>query len=63
MNNTYHDKYKCIKCGKDNKVKVTAMDEGYASEVQTECFECGHIDFWAYGYFESASEPPKGEPV
>ena len=53
----YQDKTYCNKCGlHSNTVKVVATDEGYTSEATTKCDECGHIDYWAYGFFESGEE-------
>ena len=52
----YHDPYSCNKCGKDNEVTVTASDGSSMYEGKTKCNECGHEDYWAYGWFESGAE-------
>lgn len=47
----------CNKCGAhSNDIKVTATVEGHAAEAETECRDCGHTDYWAYGHFESGAE-------
>lgn len=52
----YHNIYTCNKCGKENLVtKVVDSCEGYVSEAETECYLCGFLDYWGYGFFESST--------
>ena len=52
----YHNPDSCNKCSGKNIVDVVDMADGHMSECKTKCTECGHIDYWAFGYFESGSE-------
>lgn len=56
MMEEYDDKYECQKCGGTNKIGRGSTDGGYISVCFTECSECGHKDFWAYGHFESENK-------
>ena len=49
MNETKYDRSEsCNKCGGlNNRAK-----EG-EHEFETLCDDCGHVDYWAYGYFHS----------
>lgn len=51
----YDREESCNKCGGlNNRVKNGKF---YAEhEFETICDECGHIDFWAYGYFQSGCD-------
>jgi len=53
----YDNKDKCTKCSGTNNINVIDTDSGYISECETTCSECDHKDYWAYGFFESKSEP------
>lgn len=59
----YHNQNKCIKCDEPNDVTVIDTINGYISECDTRCVECGHCDHWAYGAYASTSEPPAPHPV
>ena len=52
----FHDKNYCNKCGlHTNGIEVIDTEDGYVSEVNTECRVCKHKDYWAHGFFESGS--------
>jgi len=53
---TYHCKESCNKCRAENGIKVIDTTDDYVSECETKCRECGHEDYWAYGFFQSGSE-------
>jgi len=46
----------CPKCTGVNSLKVVESINGHVSEAETKCTQCGHVDYFAYGYFESMSE-------
>ena len=53
----YHDPSSCNKCGEGmNKFIDEIWDGSVMCEVRTQCRQCGHKDYWGYGYFESAAE-------
>lgn len=52
----YHCHDSCNACGGVNIYQVISTDGGHLSECKTECKECGHKDYWAYGFFESSQE-------
>lgn len=56
MTDKYDNMYVCIKCSGSNDVKTVTTDGGYTSEAETYCMDCGHKDYWAYGFFNS--DPP-----
>ena len=44
----------CNYCGSRNvDVKIVDTIETTVSEATTVCKDCGNMDFWAYGYYES----------
>lgn len=51
----------CQKCNSQNiKSKVMVMDGYQPSEILYYCDDCGyHVDYWAYGNYESESENSK----
>jgi hypothetical protein len=53
MPEEYDDKNKCPKCSGLNKIKVVDSIEDAICECETTCGNCGHLDYWAYGYYES----------
>lgn len=57
----YDDYCRCIKC--DGKNKITDRDyiNHTLAECDTECDECGHKDYWAYGFYMSRSDSLTGE--
>ena len=52
----YHCMDSCNACGEKNELINPAYDERGVYETKTTCEECGHKDYWAYGFFESGSE-------
>jgi len=42
-------------CNGWNDLKVTSIVDGRINECETHCKKCGHVDYWAYGWYE-----PKG---
>ena len=52
----YHKKESCNVCRGVNDVEPTATDEYTICEANTVCRDCGHKDFWAYGFFESMQD-------
>lgn len=52
----YHNQYSCIKCSSKNEIEVIDGDWAHTNECETTCKECGHKDYWAYGFFQSESE-------
>ena len=55
----YHDKDKCYQCNGSNNIEIVATDEGYISECDAVCSNCGFESYWAYGFF--CIEPPLTE--
>jgi len=53
MGSVFHCVDSCNKCSKENDVEVIGTIYE-VSEARTVCKECGHIDYWSYGYFESS---------
>jgi len=54
-NKYYHVKESCNFCGGENDiVKITDSMEGRIHECETKCLDCGEIDYWATGFFESS---------
>lgn len=56
MTTKYHVPESCNNCRGENKVTQTSGDGGLMCGAETECKKCGHLDYWAYGFFESSSE-------
>ena len=58
MTTGYHNMDSCNLCGNPNSNSVNVVDtiNGYVSEASTVCGECGHEDYWAYGFFESSQD-------
>lgn len=47
----------CNRCGVGvNEIKVKDSINGQISEAETKCKDCGHSDYWAYGFFESSKD-------
>lgn len=51
---TYHLETSCNKCSGRNEVTVLDSQEGHLHEAKTKCIDCGHEDYWYYGFFESS---------
>ena len=52
----YDDYNSCNKCGGvDNKITDEVYVESHLAECGVECSECGFVDHWAYGFYESSS--------
>jgi hypothetical protein len=49
----YDDKRICIKCGGINEIKIIDSYETYIHECETKCTACGHLDYWAYGWYSA----------
>lgn len=49
----YHCADSCNACTGTNEVTVKDTIEGHVCEAETVCKDCGHQDYWAYGFFES----------
>ena len=43
----------CNKCEGKNKLTATYNVDGTVCEYDSICLDCGHGDYWAYGFFES----------
>ena len=44
----------CPECNSLNDVKGKGtIDKRIICEAETKCVGCGHIDYWAYGWYES----------
>ena len=52
----YHEPSSCNKCRGINEFINEAWEGSLLCEVSTKCTECGHEDYWAYGFFESGAE-------
>jgi len=50
----YHCYDSCNKCTGVNEYNVTDSLDGRMLECKTKCKDCGHEDYWAYGFFESS---------
>lgn len=50
---TYHVLESCNACGGVNSVAVKDTINHHVCEAETKCWDCGHEDYWAYGFFES----------
>ena len=50
---TYHVKESCNNCAGSNELINPSHDEAGVYETCTKCRDCGHTDYWAYGFFES----------
>jgi hypothetical protein len=49
----YHCPDSCNICGGVNEVTVRDSIDYRPIEMSTVCKNCGHEDYWAYGFFES----------
>ena len=49
----YDDPNYCPKCEGHNKKHTIERVDMQPAEIETKCLECGHKDFWAYGFYES----------
>ena len=56
MGKIYHVIDSCNACGGDNEVKVKDTINYHICEAETVCSDCGHQDYWAYGFFESSQD-------
>ena len=56
MNIEYHDPKSCNMCSGENATFNEIYDSGVVAETGTKCSVCGHIDYWAYGFYESSAE-------
>lgn len=52
----YHCIDSCNKCGGVNQTINPSLDERGVYESKTKCNDCGFIDYWAYGFYESSQE-------
>lgn len=52
----FHNPYSCNKCGKENEVACDPFNNEAPGETKTKCKECGHEDYWHYGFFESSED-------
>ena len=52
----YHVPSSCPCCEGTNELEAVSSNEGRPCEYHTRCIDCGHTDYWAYGYFESSTE-------
>ena len=43
----------CPKCDSLNDVDVKDTIDRNVCEAETTCSSCGHIDYWAYGWYQS----------
>lgn len=51
----YHRPESCNKCGSMNNEQLSgSFTDG---EIKTKCKDCGHDDYWSYGFFNSEIEP------
>lgn len=53
---TYHDPCTCNNCGDANDFRNPQYEESTLLETYTDCQNCGHKDYWAYGFFESGGD-------
>ena len=52
----YHRIDSCNKCGGKNEATSPSVDEGGIYESKTKCTDCGFLDYWAYGFYESSQD-------
>lgn len=57
MSTIYYNKHVCTKCRGVNSFVKPSIDEIGIYETATKCDDCGFEDYWAYGFFQSSSEP------
>lgn len=50
---SYQNKKSCNKCGGNNEILDTLIDDYVIFEADTKCKKCGFEDHWAEGLFES----------
>ena len=51
----------CPKCNEPNDMQVVEFAQSHVAEAYTVCRKCNHKDYFAYGFYESESEPPQQE--
>lgn len=56
MTTEYHCMGSCNKCAGENKIDTVDTINCHICEAKTECKDCGHKDYWAYGFFESGQD-------
>lgn len=44
--------FECPKCRSEQDVVVTSRKYGAPTVARTKCLECGHEDYWAYGFYQ-----------
>lgn len=52
----FHNKGSCNKCGGQTSIKVVDSENGVVHECETACKDCGFVDFWAHGFFQSMQD-------
>lgn len=58
---SYDNERICPLCEGQNDFKVVESINGLPCEIKTYCTECGHKDYWAYGWYEPKDE--NGESI
>ncbi|QHZ59791.1 hypothetical protein HWD03_gp127 [Alteromonas phage vB_AmeM_PT11-V22] len=53
---SYDNEHICPLCEGQNDCKVIDSVEGHPSEIETYCTNCGHRDYWSYGFYEPKDE-------
>lgn len=48
----YDNLHKCPECSGVNEYKVTEWIDYIIGECETNCEDCGHQDYWAYGFYQ-----------
>lgn len=57
----YDIKEACPICPRGaNVITIKAEDGNGISECSTRCAHCGHLDYWAHGYFKHTRPKPPG---
>ena len=51
----YHCVETCNKCNGNNELINPSYESQFLHETKTICKDCGYVDYWAYGYFESGA--------
>jgi hypothetical protein len=53
MTETVYDNWHdCPVCKSSNNVKVLDRIDMTPCELQTECTQCDHTDYWCYGWYQ-----------
>lgn len=53
---TYDNPYSCNKCAGRNTVYHYPFNPESSGETETKCKNCGHEDYWSYGFFMSGQD-------